>query len=131
MLKSPSLLGGGSEAEKDQIETAKMERVKSESMRYDTKIDAPTNTNGPTVAAATTSLTLPFKAASPTVSASQQRARGTKTTVKQEEGREVANAGSDGPSRPAFSGQDWRLLEPELMPFCFKVLHEDGAERAR
>lgn len=129
--KSPPSLDGGPEADSDPIAIAKVESVKPDNARHDMRIDAPTNTNEPNVTAATTSMTLPSKGAAPSVSASSQRARGTRATVKKEEGSGVANARSGWLSRPAFSGQDWRLLEPELMRFCHKVLHRDGAERAR
>ena len=48
------------------------------------------------------------------------------TAVTPQEG---TNRSPDWPSRPAFSEQDWRALEPDLMQFCHKVnekLHISG-----
>lgn len=38
----------------------------------------------------------------------------------------MAPAGNGWPWRPVFSGQDWRLLEPQLMRFCHKVQQQEA-----
>lgn len=47
-------------------------------------------------------------------------------SAKQGKGLGMSPAGRGWCSRPVFSGQDWRVLEPGLMVFCHKV---SGARR--